>query len=548
MIFTRLRLVALLGLLVAPLALVAATASARAPNIIFILADDLGAGDVRCFNPQGKIATPQLDALAARGMMFTEAHSSSAVCTPTRYNILTGRYNWRSTLKQGVLGGFSPPLIEEGRLTVAEFLRRQGYHTAAIGKWHLGLDWARSPRGDTAEATPKKKGKTKAGAATPAEDDPGAEIDFTKPFGRGPTTLGFAEFFGISASLDMPPYTFLANDRVAASPDHVGAFPMKNAHPDGGKVRTGPIAPGFDTVDVLPTFTQRAIDYVGRRAAEARSGKPFFLYLPLNSPHTPIAPTKEWRGKSGLNDYADFVMQTDAAVGELLAALDRLGLADNTFVIFTSDNGCSPQADFPALAALGHDPSAARRGHKADIFDGGHRIPLIVRWPGRVAAGGRSDSFVCLGDFMATCADLLGKKLPETAAEDRVSFLPSLLGRTGADGVAASRDTLVSHSINGSFAIRQGQWKLELCADSGGWSFPRPSKDKIDGLPRFQLFDLARDPAEKTNLVAENPEVVQRLGRLLRGYVEHGRSTPGAPQPNTASTRWPQLAVFDAFK
>lgn len=517
------------------------------PNILFILADDLGAGDVRCYNPQGKIATPHLNTLAAHGMMFTEAHSSSAVCTPTRYNILTGRYNWRSTLKQGVLGGFSPPLIEPGRLTVAEFLRRQGYHTAIVGKWHLGLEWARGPRTTLpAESAPKKKttAKAKAKAAATAEDDPGTDIDFTKPFGRGPLTLGFDEFFGISASLDMPPYTFLEADHVTVRPDRLGAFSMKNARPDAAQVRTGPIAPGFDTVDVLPKFTARAIDYIGRRAGEARAGRPFFLYLPLNSPHTPIAPSKEWQGRSGLNDYADFVMQTDAAVGEILAALEKHGLADNTLVMLTSDNGCSPQADFPELAALGHDPSAGRRGHKADIFDGGHRIPLLVRWPARVAAGGRSDAFVCLGDFMATCADVLGQKLPANAAEDSISFLPQLLGRPD----PAPRDHLVLHSINGSFGIRQGQWKLEFCPDSGGWSFPRPGRDKTDGLPRFQLYDLEKDPAEKTNLVAEHPDVVQRLGRQLRDYIASGRSTPGAPQPNATVARWPQTAWMEEFR
>ena len=542
MLFPRIVQLLSLAVMLAGAGVAAVPASSR-PNIVFILADDLGAGDVRCFNPQGKIATPHLDRLAAAGLKFTEAHSASAVCTPTRYNILTGRYNWRSTLKQGVLGGFSPPLIEPGRLTVAEFLRRQGYHTAAIGKWHLGLEWVRGARSDLVDATPKKKTNAKTKAAA-AEDDPGTGIDFTKPFGRGPTTLGFDEFFGISASLDMPPYAFLVNDRVAAQPDRVGVFPMKNAHPDGGKVRTGPIAPGFDTIDVLPAFTQRAIDYIGRRAAASRAGQPFFLYLPLNSPHTPIAPTKEWQGKSGLNDYADFVMQTDAAVGELLAALDRAGVADNTLVIFTSDNGCSPQADFPALAALGHDPSAARRGYKADIFDGGHRIPLIVRWPARVQPGRSTDAVVCLGDFMATCADLLGQKLPDTAAEDSVSFLPLLDGRPG----PAPRTTLVSHSINGSFAIREGPWKLELCPDSGGWSAPRPGRDSTADLPRLQLYDLAADPAEKNNLVARHPDVVRRLGRLLREQVLSGRSTPGAPQENTPAPRWPQLAGFDEFK
>ena len=519
----------------------AAGSPAARPNIVFILADDLGVGDVKCFNPQGKIATPQLDALAARGRMFTEAHSSSAVCTPTRYNILTGRYNWRSTRKSGVLGGFSPPLIEEGRLTVAELLHRQGYHTAAVGKWHLGLEWARGPRTASSDPTPNKKAK---GGAATLENDDGGGIDFTKPFGRGPLTLGFDEYFGISASLDMPPYTFLEGDRAAVIPDHAGAFPMKNAHPDGGNVRTGPIAPGFDTIGVLPALTQRAVAIIGRQAADARAGKPFFLYLPLNSPHTPIAPTKEWQGKSGLNDYADFVMQTDAAIGEIMAALEKSGVADDTLVIVTSDNGCSPQADYPFLASRDHDPSAGRRGHKADIFDGGHRIPLIMRWPARIAAGSRSDAFVCLGDFMATCADILGTKLPANAAEDSISFLPLLLGRAA----PAPRDTLVLHSINGSFGIRQGRWKLELCPDSGGWSFPRPGRDKTDGLPRFQLYDLETDPAEKAYVIADHPDVVQRLGRLMRAYVVNGRSTPGPPQQNTPVPRWPQTAWMDDFK
>jgi arylsulfatase A-like enzyme len=348
-------------------------------------------------------------------MRFMEAHSSSAVCTPTRYNILTGRYNRRSRLKQGVLGGFSPPLIEEGRQTVAAFLRAQGYHAAAVGKWHLGLDWIRGPRPAGKDAVVKKqdKAKTKTTAAE-AEDDDGGGVDFKRPYGRGPLTLGFDEFFGISASLDMPPYTFLEGDRVAVQPDHVGVFPMKNANPAGGSVRRGPIAPGFDTVDVLPRLTARAIDYVGRRAAEARAGQPFFLYLPLPAPHTPIAPTKEWQGRSGLNDYADFVMQTDAVVGEIVAALERHGVADNTLLIFTSDNGCSPQADFPFLTSRGHDPSDRRRGYKADIFDGGHRIPLIVRWPGHVAAGTRQDAFVCLGDFLPRAPKSWGSRCRPT--------------------------------------------------------------------------------------------------------------------------------------
>jgi arylsulfatase A len=495
-------------------------AATAQPNIVFILADDLGYGDVRCLNPQGKIATPQLDRLAASGMVFTEAHASSAVCTPSRYSILTGRYNWRSTLKQGVLGGFSPPLIEEGRLTVAEF-----------GKWHLGLGWAR-------RATPAKLP-----GATGTGENLGLEIDFTQPIGRAPTTLGFDEYFGISASLDMPPYTFIANDRVTVLPDRESAFPWIGVDRAGKKTRLGPTAPGFEVADVLPALKEHAIDFIARRAA-AHDGRPFFLYLPLNAPHTPIAPTPEWRGKSGLNEYADYVMETDAAVGEVLAALERNGVAGNTLVLFASDNGCSPEADFPYLISHAHDPSAGRRGYKADIFDGGHRIPLLARWPGHVAAGSHSDAFVCLGDFMATCADLLQAKLPDNAAEDSISFLPLLTGRGG----PAPRETLVLHSINGSFGIRDGRWKLELCADSGGWSFPRPGRDSTEGLPRFQLYDLAVDPAEKTNVVADHPDVVRRLGRQLRDGIANGRSTPGAPQQNDAVRRWPQIAWMDEFK
>lgn len=494
------------------------------PNFVYILADDLGYGDVHALNPSGKIATPHMDQLIGSGLAFTEAHSSSAVCTPSRYSILTGRYNWRSALKHGVLEGFSPPLIEEGRLTVAEMLHEHGYATAVIGKWHLGLGWAHRPLPVGEELGNENLGRT---------------IDFTKPISRGPTTLGFDEYFGISASLDMPPYTFIANNRVTALPTIEKSFPWTGVGKETHHTRVGPAAPDFDTVDVLPTLTQHAVEYI---RAHAREGKPFFLYLPLTAPHTPLAVSKEWRGRSGLNDYADFVMETDAAIGEVLAAIDASGAGNNTVVLLASDNGCSPAADYPFLTTHGHDPSAGRRGYKADIFDGGHRTPLVVRWAGHVAAGSRSNAFVCLDDFMATCADIVGVKLPDNAAEDSISFLPEMEGKPG------RRDTLVLHSINGSFGIRQGQWKLEFCPDSGGWSYPRPGKDSTKGWPRWQLYDLAADPAEQKNVLDQYPEVVQRLGKLLRQYVLEGRSTPGAPQHNITPARWPQTAWLDQFK
>lgn len=498
------------------LALFAATALAAPakPNIIYILCDDLGYGDVKCLNPQGKIPTPHLDKLAAAGMYFTDVHSSSSVCSPTRYGIMTGRYNWRTKLQSGVLGGLSPRLIEPGRLTVAQLLKNNGYHTAAIGKWHLGMDWV------------KKEGKTVAELNVESADQI-HNVDYAQPIKNGPNAVGFDYYYGISASLDMVPYTFIENDRVTKLPTVDKDFPMFLGRAQG-KCRLGPAAPDFEVEDVLPTLTTKAIGYVKSRAAEAKAGKPFFLYLPLASPHTPIAPTKEWQGKSGLNHYADFVMQTDAAIGQLLAELDKQALAENTLVIVTSDNGCSPQADFPALLAKGHNPSYEFRGHKADIFDGGHRVPFLVRWPARVKAGTLSQQLLCLTDFMATAAEIIGAKTPDNAAEDSVSFLPALLGTAK----ASLREALVHHSINGSFAIRQGNWKLALCRESGGWSDPRPGTPKATALPPVQLFDLDKDIGEQINVQDKHPEVVARLTKLLEKYVADGRSTPGTPQQN----------------
>ncbi|MCA9222581.1 MAG: sulfatase-like hydrolase/transferase [Planctomycetales bacterium] len=475
------------------------------PNIVYILADDLGYGDVRCLNPEGKIATPNLDRLAADGVIFTDAHSSSSVCTPTRYGVLTGRYNWRSRLKSSVLWGFSQRLIEQDRLTVPAMLQQHGYATGCFGKWHLGMNW------------PLKDG----GFAS--QDADGWKVDYTAPIQEGPNAVGFDEFFGISASLDMPPYVFIQNDRSVGVPTVEKKW-----------IRQGPAHVDFEAIDVLPRITTEATNFIDRHAAAAKDGRPFFLYFPLNAPHTPILPTAEWQGKSGLNSYADFVMQVDDTVGQVMAALERHGLAENTLVVFTSDNGCSPQADFAELESKGHDPSYVFRGHKADIFEGGHRVPFLVRWPARVKAGGTCDQTVCLVDLMATAAEIVGTKLPDSAGEDSVSFLPALLDPS-LEGPL--REATVHHSINGSFSIRQGRWKLELCGDSGGWSQPRPNSKAAAGLPNVQLYDLEADIAESRNLEAEHPEVVARLTKLLEHYVEQGRSTPGAPQANNGEVR-----------
>jgi arylsulfatase A len=464
------------------LALLAAAvhAAGAMPNIVYILADDLGYGDVQCLNPQrGKIKTPNLDKLAAQGMTFTDAHSGSSVCTPTRYGLLTGRYCWRSRLQNGVLDGYVQPLIAADRLTVAGLLKQNGYHTAIIGKWHLGF---------TIEGADKNSGGKGKGEGAPI----GA---ITRD---GPLTRGFDEFYGFHHARMMK--SVFENDRVTQK---------------------------IEPVDMLPALVKRGTDHI---AARAKSGQPFFLYLPLSSPHAPIVPSKEWQGKSGLGDYGDFVMETDWAVGEVLAALDKAGVAENTLVFFTSDNGCSPVAKVDKLEVQGHFPSAQFRGYKADIWDGGHRVPFLIRWPGKVKTGSQSTQLICHTDFIATCAAVLNVKLPDNAGEDSVSILPALLGTDQ----SPLREAVVLHSINGSFAIRQGPWKLELCADSGGWSAPKPNSKEAKSLPKVQLYDLSTDISETKNVQAEYPEVVIRLTALLEHIIANGRSTPGPKQANDA--------------
>lgn len=476
------------------------------PNIVFILADDQGYGDVSALNPEGKIPTPNIDRIAKEGMIFTDAHSSSAVCTPTRYSILTGRYHWRTHLQNGVLGGFSRPLIAKDRLTVAGLLKQSGYRTACFGKWHLGMDW------------PLKSGEIAddGGDFSTGYQD-GWKVNYKAEIQNGPVDVGFDHFFGISASLDMPPYVFIDN-----------RTPTEEATVEKTFLRKGPAGANFEAFDVLPTLTEKATAYIREQAGDAKKGTPFFLYFPLNAPHTPIVPTEEWQGKSGINAYADFAMQVDWTVGQVLNTLDETGLADNTLVIFTADNGCSPAAKIDELQKAGHEPSYIYRGHKADIFEGGHRIPFLARWPGKVAAGSKTDQLVGQYDLMATAAEIVGAQVPVNAGEDSVSILPILLGKDK----GPIRESLISQSIRGSFAIRRGQWKLNLCPGSGGWSEPRPGRAELSGMPEFQLYDLANDPGETKNLYLEKPETAEELKKLLVGHIDRGRSTPGPDQAN----------------
>ena len=497
----------------------------KKPNIILILTDDLGIGDVSCFNRQSKIPTANIDALAESGMRFTDCHSSSAVCSPSRYALMTGRYNWRSRLKSGVLPGLSSSLIEDGRLTIGELMRQNGYRTACVGKWHLGMDW-QTKNGYTLPKTYEEYFRD------PQPEDGG--IDYAAPIKNGPTDRGFDYYYGMPASLDQPPFVHIENDRVTREPDHMIGITGFN-HADPGmltEVEYGPAEPGFDARDIVPEMDQKVLDLID---GYAKGDQPFFIYYPTPAVHGPLLPSKEYEGKSAIGPYGDMVMQVDGFVGRLTETLERNGLRDDTIVIFTSDNGCSTIVDFLRLEGLGHYPSYIYRGTKGDIWDGGHRIPFIVSWPGHVPAGTVCGETCCLVDMMATFADLVGAELPDNAGEDSVSQLSLWTGGSG-----AIRDYTVHHSLLGNFAIRKGPWKLECCAGSGSFNPPIEGKDTA-GMPDYQLYDLASDIGEQVNLAEAYPEKLNELKTILTDCIRSGRSTPGAPQDNAACENWPGL-------
>jgi len=475
------------------------SAQAR-PNIIFILADDMGYGDLNCQNPESKIPTPNLDKLAEQGVRFTDAHSASAVCSPSRYSILTGRYCFRTRLKMGVLAPWDPPLIKKDRLTVGGLLRSHGYHTACVGKWHLGMNY------------PATTGLPPWPRSTPWN------VDLSGPIAGGPIERGFDYYFGVDWP-NSPPYCFIENNHT------IGIPTIKKPKTMHG--RPGPMLPGWDLENVMPALTEKAVEYVDMRAG---SNDPFFLYLPLTAPHTPVAPASEFKGKTEIGPYGDFVYQVDDTVGQVMQALQRNDLAENTLIIFTSDNG-SPGRDGSGLMSgpigsvenLGHDPSGELRGRKGDCWDGGHRTPFIARWPGRIKSGSTCDQTISQVDFMATVSSILGDKLPETAGEDSYDISPALFHGNDAETI---REATVHHSHLGMFAIRQGRWKLILGRGSGStFSYP-PYKIPMPGQPKGQLYDIKADLAETNNLYDEHPDVVARLSKLLKKYRKEGRSAP----------------------
>ena len=479
----------------------------KKPNIIYILADDLGYGDVSAMNEDAAWKTVHIDRIASEGMSFSDAHTGSAVCTPTRYGVLTGRYSWRTRMKQGVLWSWDPPLIETEEETVGSLLQSQGYETACVGKWHLGLGWQYH------------------------ENRPDS-VDFSKVVNGGPVELGFDYFFGIAASLDIPPYVYIENDLPTMVPVQYTQDTSKY-----GWWRNGLTGDDFVHEEVLPVLTRKAVAFIDQHQVN-NPDEPFFLYFPLPAPHTPILPTEEFQGKSGTNPYGDFVLQVDHTVGQVLKALEKHGIENETLIIFTSDNGCSPEADFQVLSNFGHDPSYSFRGHKADIYEGGHRVPFVVRWPGKIQAGSQNDHVICLTDLLATVADISGISPEASAGVDSYSMLPAFKGLSE----EPIREATVHHSVNGSFAIRKGDWKLILCPGSGGWSDPKPNSPGNEDLYPVQLYNLKKDVGETENLAESNPEVLEELTALLEKYILEGRSTPGPVQAYVPSESWPGLS------
>ena len=476
------------------LVLTAAAAGAEAPNVVLILADDMGYGDVRTLNPASVLPTPNLDRLATEGMRFTDAHTPSSVCTPTRYGLLTGRYAWRGSLKRGVLDGYGEPLLEPGRPTLGSLLQGQGYHTAAVGKWHLGLGFVRgADRHD---------------------------IDYSRGVSDGPHTRGFDFSFVIPASLDFPPYVYIRNGQITRF------TALQSAQEFPAFLRHGPVGADLHFEDSLDDLLGEAVGYLHTRAGR---DEPFLLYFPLTAPHKPVLPARRFVGATTRGPYGDFIVQVDWTVGQVLKTLDALGLAEDTLVLYTSDNGSymyrekDPDADdhvsdptVQAYRPAHHTANAHWRGTKADIWEAGHRVPFFVRWPGVVAPGSRSDATISLTDVFATLAEIVGTSLPPDAAEDSFSLLPLLRGEPS----GFERAPVVNHSVSGMFAIRDGKWKLVAGNGSGGREEP---KGEPFGQP-YQLYDLEADPSETRDLLDARPEVARRLEATLEQLRTNGRS------------------------
>ena len=487
-------------------------AQGQKPNIVYILADDMGIGDVSGLNPDGKIHTPNIDRLMENGMTFTDAHAAASVCTPTRYGILTGRYAWRTQLKQGVLNGYSGRMIADTIDTAPELLQRNGYRTAMIGKWHLGWNWAIANSDSLAHDSKRPYN---------FNQKTDLEVDFSQPFAGGPTDNGFDYFYGISASLDFPPYVYCENDRVTEIP--AGFQESKGGKDPEHKqkmMRSGVKAKDFDAGNTMLNLTRHAVDYI----EDYESPEPFFLYVSFTAPHTPVLPRKEFSGTSGAGIYGDFIHELDWSVGQIVKALEDKGMDSNTLVIFTADNGAS-RVSFPIAfeKVYGHKPSRELKGRKGSLHEGGHRVPFVVQWKGVVEPASVNNNTICLNDFYATCAALTDEKVEDNQGPDSFDMLCLLKG----DTAGYKRLSTVYTNFGGRFSVRKGDWKLNL----------NPDQEKR------KLYNLKEDISEKNNLYGKPgyEEIEHELTAEISSIITDGRSTKGSKLQNDGGTLWPQV-------
>ena len=483
------------------------------PNILFILADDLGYGDVGCYNPESKVPTPHLDRLAKEGIRFTDAHSPSTVCTPTRYSILAGRMAFRLNYRGVFTGVGGPCLINPGRLTVASLLKQQGYATAMFGKWHVGL------------TAFDKEGKPIHQNGLPAV----RRIDYSRALKGGPLDHGFDHFFGTAScpTTDWL-YAFIDGNKIPVPPTQIVDRTPLPKHPYSRDNRPGMIAPGFDLEEVDMVFLDKSLKFLDQHAKESPD-KPFFLFHSMQAVHLPSFAGAAFKGKTQAGPHGDFIFEMDHVVGELMKALKKHGMTENTLVVFSSDNG--PEVPTSIAMRRDHKHNGARpwRGIKRDQWEGGHRVPFIARWPGRIKPGSTSSQTICLTDLMATAAAITGAKLPNNVAEDSYNILPALLG-----GNKSIREYTLHQTMSLALAIRKGNWKYLDHKGSGGNNYGREGRwgmkqyalpEKAPKAPG-QLYDLENDPGETNNLYFKHPKIVKELKGQLEESKKTGRSAP----------------------
>ena len=499
------------ALVSAALSLAPPVTASDQPNIVVILADDLGYGDVACYNPQSKVSTPHLDRMAQEGMRFTDAHSPSTVCTPTRYSVMTGRMAFRLNYRGVFTGAGGPCLITEDRLTLPAMLREQGYQTAMFGKWHIGMTFL-DENGEAINANGLEAVQ---------------RIDYSRAVSDAPIHRGFDHFFGtVCCPTTDWLYAYMDGDRIPVPPTQIVDKTKLPDHPWAFDCRPGMVAPDFDLQEVDMVFLQKSLEFLDRHAAE-KPDLPFFLFHSLQAVHLPSFPGRDFKGKTDAGPHGDFIFQFDHIVGRLMAKLESLGIDDNTLVIVTSDNGPEVGTVLAMRENFQHDGARPWRGMKRDNWEGGHRVPMIARWPGRIAPGSTCDQTVCLTDIMATCAAIVGAELPNDAAEDSFDMSPLLLGKSD----APVREFTLHQTISLALAIRRGKWKYLDHQGSGGNNYAKGRLAALD-LPDSaaeapgQLYDLDKDPGETTNLYERHPEVVKELQAQLEVFKSSGRSAP----------------------